>query len=648
MLMSNRERRHLQRGRRISLALLLSITAQLQAAPAQAAPATAAPSQAALGNTTPAPTTADYSGPVGKNYPKNVYWGDTHLHSRNSADAYSLGNQNLTPADAYRFAQGKALLAHNGMPVQLRRPLDFLVVADHAEYLGGYYRFTVGDPLVTETKAGKQWAGYLAEGNPNKLIAAFTASMSDPDNNYAFPDSVRRSIWQDVAQTADEFNRPGQFTAFTGYEWTSMISGNNLHRVIIYRDGADKAAQLPPFSGQDSLDPRDLWQALAHYEAVTGGEVLAIAHNGNLSNGMMFPAQTLGGEPLDRAYAETRARWEPLYEVTQVKGDGEAHPFLSPNDEFADYETWDADNIGRTEQKENRMLKHEYARSALKLGLQFEESLGANPYKFGMIGSTDGHNSISTTQEDNFFGKFPESQPGIERTQNGMANDQLWQNWRITASGYAAVWAEHNTRESIFAAMKRREVYATTGSRITVRFFGGWAYAAEDIDAPNYLDLGYGGGVPMGGDLRAAAHDQAPRFMVSAAKDPDGPNLDRIQIVKGWTNASGQTQEQVYDVAWSGARAADARSGRLAAVGSTVDLATATYRNSIGAAQLGTVWQDPDFDPRQRAFYYARVIEIPRPRWTAYDAAYFDLDLPAEVPLVIQDRAYTSPIWYTP
>ncbi|MEQ9450759.1 MAG: DUF3604 domain-containing protein [Pseudomonadales bacterium] len=590
----------------------------------------------------------NYSRPVGLDYPQNVYWGDTHLHTRNSADAYSLGNMNLTPADAYRFARGQAIMAHNGMQVQLRRPLDFLVVSDHAEYLGGYYRFNVNDPLVVNTDAGKQWAGYIASGDSVKMIAAFTASMSDPENNYHFPEDVRRTIWTDVAQTSDDYNVPGVFTAFTGYEWTSMINGNNLHRVVIYKDSADKVAQLPPFSGQDSLDPRDLWQALADYEATTGGEVFAIAHNGNLSNGMMFPSQTVDGQPLTTAYAEMRERWEPVYEVSQVKGDGEAHPTLSPQDEFADYENWDWDNIGRTQDKEEWMLKHEYARSALKLGLKYEQELGTNPFKFGMIASTDGHNTFSTAQEDNFFGKFPESEPGTERTENAMAGNQLWQNWRIVASGYAAVWARENTRESLFAAMKRREVYATTGSRINVRFFGGWEFQAGDVNRPNYLDIGYGQGVPMGGDLTGARRGQTPTFMVTAAKDPDGPNLDRIQVIKGWLDSKGQLQERVYDVAWSGNRKPDPQTGKVPAVGSTVKVATAEYDNSIGAPSLASVWQDPDFDRSERAFYYVRVIEIPRPRWTAYDAAYFDLKLPAEVPMVIQDRAYTSPIWYTP
>jgi hypothetical protein len=589
-----------------------------------------------------------YSVPVDADYPKSVYWGDTHLHTRNSADAYSLGNMNLTPADAFRFAQGQELIAHNGMRVQLRRPLDFLVVSDHAEYLAGYYRFNVDDPLVSDTAAGKQWQGYLEEGNPTKLIGAFTASMTDPENNYPFPEKVRRLIWEDVAITADEHNKPGKFTAFTGYEWTSMIEGNNLHRVVVYKDGADKAAQLPPFSGQDSLDPRELWKALARYEETTGGEVMAIAHNGNISNGMMFPSVSVDGKKINRAYAELRARWEPIYEVSQVKGDGEAHPTLSPDDEFADFETWDWDNIGRTEAKEDWMLKHEYARSALKLGLEYENTLGVNPFKVGLIASTDGHNTISTTEEDNFFGKFPESEPGPERMENAMAADQLWKNWRIVSSGYAAVWAKENTREAIFDAMKRREVYATTGSRIQVRFFGGWAFEQDDIYSPNYLDRGYSAGVPMGSDLTEAPNNTAPSFMIAAVKDPNGANLDRVQVVKGWLDKKGKLHEKVYDVAWSGHRKIDTESGKLPAVGNTVDLESATYKNTIGTASLATVWLDPDFDRKERAFYYVRVLEIPVPRWTTYDAAYFDVEIPEGVSASVQDRAYTSPIWFTP
>lgn len=591
---------------------------------------------------------APYSKPTQSSYPNTVYFGDTHLHTRNSADAYSLGNQNLTPADAYRFAKGDPLTAHTGEPVQLRRPLDFLVVSDHAEYLGGYYRFNVGDPAVKASAAGAQWQSFIEAGDVAQLMGTFTGSINTPEDFPAFPEATRRTIWQDVAQTADEFNDPGRFTAFTGYEWTSMIDGNNLHRVVIYADSADKAGLLAPFSAQDSTDPRDLWRALATYEATTGGRVLAIAHNGNLSNGMMFPDKSVDGKPITAEYAQARSRWEPIYEVTQVKGDGEAHPTLSPTDGFADFENWDWDNIGRTQQKEDWMLEHEYARGALKLGLAFEASLGDNPFKFGMIGSTDGHNSFSTTAEDNFFGKFPESEPGPARTGNSMAGNLLWENWRIVASGYAAIWARENTRAELFDAMQRREVYATTGSRITVRFFGGFNYPADLTDHPNYLDSAYADGVPMGGDLSRPKKKQTPRFAVVAAKDPDGANLDRVQIIKGWRTAKGTLEEKVYDVALSDGRRVDPGTGQAPAVGSTVDVADASYRNSIGAATLSATWQDPDFDPRLRAFYYARVIEIPTPRWTAYDAKHYDLELAEEVPMTVQDRAYTSPIWYTP
>jgi hypothetical protein len=590
----------------------------------------------------------NYSKSVGQDYPKNVYFGDTHLHTRNSADAWTMGNLNLAPADAYRFAQGEPVTAHNGMKVQLREPLDFLVISDHAEYLGAFYRFSVKDPLIVRSNVGKLWQKFLDEGEFAKFFAAFTGSMQDPKSNPPLPKSTQRTIWQDVTRIADQHNRPGVFTAFSGYEWTSMINSNNLHRVVVYKDGADKAGQLPPFSAQESRDPRDLWQALARYEKATGGEVLSIAHNGNLSNGMMFPDKAVDGKPIDQDYASLRAKYETIYEVTQVKGDGEAHPTLSPDDEFADFETWDWDNIGRTEAKKDWMLKHEYARGALKLGLQYEKELGVNPFKVGLIGSTDGHNSLSTSEEDNFFGKFPESEPGPGRLENAMALDRLWKNWRIVASGYAAVWAEENTREAIFEAFKRREVYATTGSRIGVRFFAGWNYEESDLHGRGLLDVAYGSGVPMGGDLTAAPEGKSTRFLLVATKDPNGANLDRVQIIKGWLNADGKLQEKVYDVAWSGDRLPDKTTGKLSAVGNTVDVASATYQNTIGAPQLTAFWQDPDFDPDARAFYYARVLEIPTPRWTTYDAAYFKLTLDDEVPRTIQDRAYTSPIWYTP
>ncbi|MEM6680730.1 MAG: DUF3604 domain-containing protein [Pseudomonadota bacterium] len=590
----------------------------------------------------------DYSPATGRDYPTRLLWGDTHLHSRNSADAYSLGNMNLSPADAYRFARGQVLTAHNGQKVKLRRPLDFLVVSDHAEYLGGNYRFAVNDPLLKDIEIAKRWREYIANGEGFKVVVSFVDSVTNPQRTPPFPKPLQRTIWQEAVQTADDYNNPGTFTALPGYEWTSMINGNNLHRVVIFKQGMGYADKIAPFTAQDSTDPQALWKALEDYEQRTGGAVLAIAHNGNLSNGMMFPERTVDGKKLGKTYAQMRTRWEPLYEVSQVKGDGEAHPKLSPEDEFADYETWDKDNIGRSAAKQDWMLKHEYARSALKLGLQHQAKLGANPFKFGMIASTDGHNTFSTTEEDNFFGKFPESEPSATRMTTEMAQGALWQNWRIVASGYAAVWARENTRAAIFDAMQRREVYGTTGSRIMVRLFAGWDFQPSDIDRPNYVDIGYEKGVPMGSDLPAPPRGSVPKFLVVAAKDPIGANLDRVQIIKGWREKDGGLKEKVYDVAWSGTRQ-PGKDGKLPPVGSTVNVTNASYSNTIGAAQLATYWQDPDFDPKQHAFYYVRVLEIPKPRWTAYDVKYFRIkDAAKDIPMTVQDRAYSSPIWYTP
>ena len=589
---------------------------------------------------------AENYSPARSSNPKDVFWGDTHLHTRNSADAYTYGNKNLSPDDAYRYAQGKELVAHNGMKVRIKTPLDFLVVADHAEYLGGFYRYGMQDPRIKRTVIGRKWDQWTSAGEDDKIYPTFTASQVDPVSYPPFPERLQKSIWKGVANSADAHNKPGTFTTFSGYEWTSMINRNNLHRVVIYKDSADKVAQMAPFSAQSSQDPRELWKFLAQYEKATDGEVIAIPHNSNLSGGMMFPDNTVDGNPIDVGYARMSARWEPLAEVTQVKGDSETHPILSPDDEFADFETFDT-NLGLKKTKENK-LKHDYARGALKQGLLYQKKFQVNPYKFGMIGSTDGHNSLSTPEEDNFFGKFVESEPRSERTSSKLAGDRLWENWSISASGYAAVWATENTREALFAAMKRKEVYATTGSRIRVRFFGGWEYTDSMIDKPNYEELGYRYGVPMGGDLINGGLKKSPTFMFSASKDPLGANLDRIQIVKGWLDKRGQLHEKVYNVAWAGARVPDEKTGFLRPIGSTVSEEDATYDNSIGDYHLSGIWTDPDFDEGQRSFYYCRVIEIPRPRWTLKDAVFFDIMLPDEVPKVIQDRAYTSPIWYQP
>ncbi len=553
----------------------------------------------------------------------------------------------LTSDEAYQFARGGTVTADNGMPVRLRRPLDFLAVTDHSEYLGVFAQLAADDPTLKGWKMGEEWQTLLREGRTTELAKAFANAIQTDAAEYQTPGPVRSGLWASAAAVADKYNEPGLFTAFVGYEWTSMISGDNLHRVVIYKDGAEVASKRVPFSAQDSTDPEDLWSALSAYEESTGGEVLAIAHNGNVSNGRMFSPTRLNGKPLDANYAAKRARWEPVYETTQIKGDGETHPYLSADDEFADYETWDEGNISLTQAKTPDMLQYEYSRSALKEGLRHEANLGVNPFKFGLIGSTDSHTGMSTTNEDNFFGKFAHDEPSADRTEKRMAN-QLQKIWKLVSSGLVAVWSEENTRESLFQAIKRREVYATTGTRIQLRFFGGWQFDAADVLRADFATLGYQKGVPMGGDLTRGANTHAPTFMVAASRDPDGANLDRVQIVKGWLDAQGNTQEKVFDVAWSAGRTIDAKTGKLASVGSTVDVANTTYSNSIGAAELATVWTDPEFNASQNAFYYARVLQIPTPRWTAYDAKYFGATIDPRAAMVTQDRAYSSPIWYTP
>ena len=597
-----------------------------------------------------------YSTGVDTDYPKRVFFGDLHLHSNISADAHSMGNLLLSSADAYRFARGEKVTASNGLPAQLKRPLDFLSVTDHAEFMGLYRMFTIEDPRLMNSDLGKAWLSrYDTKPDPNEAdptrlmarnpIAAFVNSINDPNSERdAYPEELKSAIWTDVARTADEFNSPGVFTAFTGYEWTAMRDGNNLHRCVILKDSADVVTGWLPYSAQSSSNPEALWAALTNYEEVTGGEALSIPHNGNLSNGLMWDTVDYEGNAIDADYAEARMRWEPIAEVTQLKGDSETHPSLSPDDPFADFERWDEFNISNTAKTTPDMYPGSYARSALKRGLELENSAGANPYAFGMIGSTDDHTSLATAEEDNFFGKFANSEPGIRTPQSRMAG--LNADWELGASGLAAVWAPENTRGDLFASMKRREVYATTGSRIVLRFFGGWSYEADSIHSPYFETIGYRDGVPMGGEL-PARDNEAPTFMVQAMKDPDSANLDQLQIIKGWIDDEGITHEKIYYVALSDDRNIDPDSGQPEPVGSTVDLENVTFTNTIGAVQLSAQWTDPDFDAGHAAFYYARAIEIPRPRWSEYDRKYFGLDF-KDAPRTVQDRAYSSPIWYNP
>ncbi|GGC34103.1 hypothetical protein GCM10011371_21830 [Novosphingobium marinum] len=584
-----------------------------------------------------------YSPPLREPSENMLLWGDLHLHTNQSPDAFLNGTRSVSPEDAYRFALGEVVKADGGRSAKLRRPLDFIAITDHSEYLGVFPKLVAGNQALLSWPLGRQMAEFLERGDKQGVAQAFDRAITSGDASLRPPDESARSIWAEVSERADRFNQPGRFTALVGYEWTTTISGDNLHRVVIFRDGADKTSAIRPFTAQDSQDPEDLWNALAGY-GKQGISALAIAHNGNVSNGRMFAPTRLNGQPLNARYAEMRSRWEPVYEVTQVKGDGEAHPALSPTDEFADFETWDTGNIALTRKKAPWMLKYEYARSALREGLRHERATGANPFKFGMIGSTDSHTGLATTAEDNFFGKFVESEPSPDRWKEAMYGI-LQQSWELGASGLTAVWAPENTREAIFDALRRREVYGTTGSRIRLRFFGGYDFEKRDIDRPDYARYAYSRGVPMGSDLGRSGN--APAFLVHAVRDPDSANLDRVQIIKGWLDANGQTHEKIYDVALSDGRHVGP-DGKAPPVGDTVDLANATYENSIGDPELAAFWSDPDFDPAQPAFYYVRVLEIPRPRWTAYDAAFFGLTIPGNVRMKVQDRAYSSPIWYRP
>jgi hypothetical protein len=590
-------------------------------------------------------------------FSEGVYWGDTHLHTSYSTDAGMFGNT-LDPEAAFRFARGEEVLTPHGLRVRLIRPLDFLVVSDHAENLGLAPFIAESNPELLKSEWGRMVHDLVKKGNSREAFQAWlrdaVTAGTDPIDN----PRMSRAVWDREIAFAEKYNDPGRFTALIGFEWTSIATQQtpgNLHRVVIFKDGRDRVEQVLPFSTFDSIDPEALWDYMAKYEEKTGGSVLAIAHNGNVSNGQMFAVERLNGQPIDRNYAETRIRFEPLYEVTQIKGDGEAHPLLSPNDEFADYGTWDKSDIAGFKPKEDWMLQYEYARSALQIGMKLEQKLGINPYKFGMIGSTDAHTSLATTREENFFGKAPHLEPAADRWEHviirSLAGDPKLSSYSYESigSGLAAVWARENTREALFDAMQKKETYATTGTRIKVRFFGGWDYGKDEVFTPEAVSIGYSKGVPMGGDLpKKPAAKKAPVFMVGALKDTWSGNLDRIQIIKGWIDDKGKRQEKVYDVAVSEGLTIGADGRCRIPVGNTVNVADASYLNTIGDAELRAVWTDPDFNPKHRAFYYARVLEIPTPTWQAYDSKFFGVEMPETVPMYSQERAYTSPIWYTP
>ena len=593
-----------------------------------------------------------YSPYAGRAYADQVFFGDMHFHTELSFDAGLIGTS-LDVHDGFRMARGEKVISNTGQLVQLIRPLDFLVITDHAEMIGLASAIRESSPLLLADPWGK-WVHERFNSGREGRMEAFGSIIEKGTSgvNPFSSDALTRSIWERFVPITDHYNEPGRFTAFAGFEWSPTPNGDNLHRVVVFADGADKTGQTVPFSMFDGDDPQDLWKYLETYEAKTGGNAIAIPHNGNLSNGLMFSDRTLSGEPMDRAYAAARIRWEPIIEVSQVKGDGETHPLLSTEDEFADYETWDVGNLDGSAAKEEWMLQYEYGRSALKLGLKLGQELGVNPYKFGLSAATDTHTALATTREENFFGKYQHTEPSPKRHNREVipADDPALRilTSQEVASGLTAVWARENSRAALFEAMKRKEVYATTGTRIRVRVFGGWDFQPDDVVRPDFIDQGYRRGAPMGGDLISRPEDKVPTFMVRAMRDPDGANLDRVQVIKGWLDGDGELQERIYDVAVSDGREIGDDGRATEKVGNTVDVATATYTNTIGDALMAAHWADPDFDSSEPAFYYVRVLEIPTPRWTTYDAAFYGIDLPDNVPATIQDRAYTSPIWYTP
>ncbi len=626
------------------------LTIALAAAAAQVAASSEGPTEAAK----------KYSPPANTTHATNVYWGDSHLHTGLSLDAGLFGNI-LGPDEAYRLARGEKITASTGIPVQLARPLDWMVVADHSDMMGIATDIKKGTPNILANAKGKEWHDAFKKGGQAAGEAAFDliqnfSQMTVPKQlvaDYSPGSKVFTKVWKEIVDNAELHNEPGLFTAFIGYEWTSVPKGFNLHRNVIFRDNADKALQVDPATTQPptgSTDPKYLYNWLENYESKTGGRVFAFAHNGNLSNGWMFPTEeTYHGGVVDKEYVTQRAKWEPHYEITQIKGDGEAHPTLSPDDDFADYENWAVGNLDLSELKTEKMLAGEYGRSALKLGLQLEKKFGVNPYKFGVGGATDSHTALATADEDNFFGKSTSVEPSADRISHPFIKSDLGEipGYMLVASGYTGIWAHENTRTALFDAMERKETYATTGPRMTVRFFGGWDFIEKDVHSSDSVAIGYAKGVPMGGDLKQASAN-APNFMIQASMDPLSGSLDRVQVIKGWMDAKGETHERVYDVAVSDGRKIDKNGRCKQAVGNTVDLKTATWSNSIGDGQLSTVWTDPDFDAKESAFYYVRVMEIPTPRWVLYDKVRLGAEIPKEAKLVAQERAYTSPIWYSP
>ena len=612
----------------ITFALALAACSK-QAPPAAPAAASAAPAAPAAALLPPNPE-------------NNAYFGDVHVHTGWSFDALTNGSK-TTPTDAYAWAQGKAITGSGGPDMKLTVPLDFYMVADHAEYMGVFNQMSNPDNPISKTELAKG----VTSPDANTRIQTFAGILRDMSEGKRDPQLsdpvLARSVWAEIIKAADANYVPGKFTTFAGFEWTSNPQKRNLHRVVVFRD----TKHLPDLvlSALDSDDPEVLWKWMDDQRA-KGSTLFAIPHNANASDGLMFDMVKRDGKPIDAAYNKTRAANEPLYEITQIKGTSETHPDLSPKDEFAAFEQWDYTLSADFERPKRR--KGSFIRQALLDGMSQAARGAGDPFKYGFIGDTDTHNAAASHEEYNFTGKFAFENNAKERLTGvpGSPAGQIQQIQEFSSGGLAGVWAPQNTREAIWDAMQRKETFGTSGPMMKVRFFGGFDFAAGDVGKPDFLKLAYAKGVPMGGDLKKGA-GKAPTFLVVALKDPKSGNLDRVQIVKGWLDAAGKQHEKIYDVAWSGDRKIGAN-GKLPPVGNTVDVKTATYTNTIGAAQLATGWTDPDFKPGERAFYYARVLEIPTPRWNTYDAARLNMPPLTKVPATIQERAWSSPIWYTP
>lgn len=572
----------------------------------------------------------------------NLYWGETHLHTSASVDAYVVGNYFTGPDEAYRFAKGAPVL-HPRLQsrVQIDRPLDFMIVADHATRMRLQLNVLEGIPPLRDLPGYSDALAFVKDSPAGTMAPPENLPISDEMKRALVSDEVRLYGWHKQVDAAEKHNDPGKFTTFAGWEWTRNRLGNQ-HRVVFTASGPEATKQFVPFSVEDGENPEDLWNFLEETSENTGADFIAMPHNSNLSDGYMFPLVDSDGRPIDASYAKTRARWEPVMEITQVKGTSETRPELSANDEFANFEIHTDLLIGGQATPQ----AGDYARTALLRGINFQKQLGVNPFKFGFVGASDSHTGLVTVEEGSFLGKTVRDTLPQERLDNPISG--LFHSWEMSASGLGAVWAKENTRESIAAAFKRREVYGTSGPRISLRVFGGFRFNKRHAQGNDLIKNGYARGVPMGGDLTAAKRRDVPGFLIHAAKDPVGANLDRVQVIKGWIDGNGEQQEKVFDVLWAGDRQIDS-GGKLSAVGNTVDLTTALYENTIGAAQLLGFWEDPDFSPAQQAFYYVRALQIPTPRHSTYDAVALGVDIArTSFPATIQERAWSSPIWYTP